>query len=68
MQVLTRLPVPRMQGFAQRWMERGVKYFPLTGAIVGLACGGVLLAASYLWHGMLPAATVSSAGSMPCQR
>ena len=44
-QVLTRLPVPRMQGFAQRWMERGVKYFPLTGAIVGVACAGVLLAA-----------------------
>jgi adenosylcobinamide-GDP ribazoletransferase len=61
-QVLTRLPVPRMQGFAQRWMERGVKYFPLTGAIVGVACAGVLLAASYLWHGMLPALLTVAAG------
>jgi adenosylcobinamide-GDP ribazoletransferase len=61
-QVLTRLPVPRMQGFAQRWMERGVKYFPLIGAIVGVACAGVLVAASYLWHGMLPALLTVAAG------
>ena len=61
-QVLTRLPVPRMQGFAQRWMERGVKYFPLTGAIVGVACAGVLLATSYFWHGMLPALLTVAAG------
>jgi adenosylcobinamide-GDP ribazoletransferase len=61
-QVLTRLPVPRMQGFAQRWMERGVKYFPLTGAIVGVACAGILLATSYFWHGMLPALLTVAAG------
>ncbi len=61
-QVLTRLPVPRMQGFADRWMERGVKYFPLTGAIVGVACALVLLATSYLWHGLLPALLTVAAG------
>ncbi len=61
-QVLTRLPVPRMQGFADRWMERGVKYFPLTGAIVGVASAAVLLVASLLWHGLLPALLAVAAG------
>ncbi len=61
-QVLTRLPVPRMQGFADRWMERGVKYFPLTGAIVGAACAAVLFMTSYLWHGSLPALLTVAAG------
>ncbi|MFY9641653.1 MAG: adenosylcobinamide-GDP ribazoletransferase [Rhodomicrobium sp.] len=61
-QVLTRLPVPRMHGFAEKWMERGVKYFPLTGAIVGAACAGILLATSQLWHGVLPALLTVAAG------
>lgn len=62
MQVLTRLPVPRMQGFAERWVERGVKYFPLTGAIVGGVCAGILLGTSLLWHGVLPALLTVAAG------
>lgn len=62
MQVLTRLPVPRLHGFAEKWMERGVKYFPLTGAIVGAACGAILLAASSVWHGVLPALLTVAAG------
>ncbi len=61
-QVLTRLPVPRMQGFAERWMERGVKYFPLTGAIVGAVCALILFGASHLWHGVLPAIITVAAG------
>lgn len=61
-QVLTRLPVPRMHGFAERWVERGVKYFPLTGAIVGAVCAIVLLGASHLWHGVLPALLAVAAG------
>ncbi len=61
-QVLTRLPVPRMHGYTERWMERGVKYFPLTGAIVGLACAIILLGASQIWHGVLPAILTVAAG------
>ncbi len=61
-QVLTRLPVPRMQGFADRWMERGVKYFPLVGAIVGVFCAAILSATSLLWHGLLPALLTVAAG------
>jgi adenosylcobinamide-GDP ribazoletransferase len=61
-QLLTRLPVPRLRGFAQRWMERGVKYFPLTGAIVGAACAAIFLGASHLWGGTLPALLTIAAG------
>jgi adenosylcobinamide-GDP ribazoletransferase len=61
-QVLTRLPVPRLHGFAEKWMERGVKYFPLTGAIVGTVCAATLLAASHVWQGVLPALLTIAAG------
>jgi len=61
-QLLTRLPVPRLHGFAHRWMERGVKYFPLTGALVGAGCAAILLASSQLWGGTLPALLTIAAG------
>ncbi len=61
-QLLTRLPVPRRHGFAERWVERGVKYFPLTGALVGVVCAAILLATSMLWHGTLPALLTVAAG------
>ena len=34
-QFLTRLPVPPLEGFAPEWLDRGVKYFPLAGILVG---------------------------------
>jgi adenosylcobinamide-GDP ribazoletransferase len=61
-QLLTRIPVPQLRGFAERWTERGVKYFPLTGALVGAVCAGILLAASHVWSGMLPALLTIAAG------
>jgi adenosylcobinamide-GDP ribazoletransferase len=61
-QVLTRLPVPALRGFEEEWLERGVKYFPLTGALVGAACAAILLAASKLWGGTLPALLTIAAG------
>ena len=61
-QVLTRVPVPRFRDFADRWTERGVKYFPLTGALVGAACGAIFLAASHIWSGTLPALITIAAG------
>ena len=54
-QFLTRLPVPHLDGFAPEWLDRGVKYFPLIGIGVGAICAAVLLAASTLWTGVLPA-------------
>ncbi len=62
LQVLTRLPVPPLHGFAEEWLERGVKYFPLAGALVGAVCAGILLAASGLWSGPLPALLAVAAG------
>ena len=61
-QVLTRLPVPALRGFEEEWLERGVKYFPLAGALVGAACAAILFAASRLWGGMLPALITIAAG------
>ena len=61
-QFLTRLPIPHLDGFAPEWLERGVKYFPLVGIVVGAICAAVLLAASTLWTGVLPAILAVAAG------
>lgn len=68
-QFLTRLPVPHLNGFAPQWLDRSVRYFPLTGILVGAICAAVLLAASLLWKGALPAllavaAAAASTGAM----
>ncbi len=68
-QFLTRLPVPRLNGFASQWLDRSVRYFPLTGIVVGAICAAVLLAASLVWKGSLPAllavaAAAASTGAM----
>jgi adenosylcobinamide-GDP ribazoletransferase len=61
-QVLTRLPVPHFDGFAEEWIERGVKFFPLAGAMVGAICAAVLFLSSKLWAGPLPAILTVAAG------
>jgi adenosylcobinamide-GDP ribazoletransferase len=61
-QVLTRLPVPHVNGFSEEWVERGVKYFPLAGALVGAICAAVLVLSSKLWAGTLPAILTVAAG------
>ncbi len=61
-QFLTRLPVPPLNGFAPVWLDRGVKYFPLAGIVVGSLCAGVYLLASALWSGVLPALLAVAAG------
>jgi adenosylcobinamide-GDP ribazoletransferase len=61
-QFLTRLPIPHLDGFAPEWRDRGVKYFPLAGLLVGAICAAVLLAASTLWTGVMPALLAVAAG------
>jgi adenosylcobinamide-GDP ribazoletransferase len=61
-QFLTRLPVPHLDGFAPEWLDRSVKYFPLAGILVGAICAAVLLAASTLWSGVMPALLAVAAG------
>lgn len=61
-QFLTRLPIPENSGFEPIWLERGVKYFPLVGAVVGSLCAAALLLGSSLWSGALPALLAVAAG------
>jgi adenosylcobinamide-GDP ribazoletransferase len=35
-QFLTRLPVPRLDGFQANWLSAAARYFPLVGVLVGL--------------------------------
>jgi adenosylcobinamide-GDP ribazoletransferase len=61
-QFLTRVPVPDLKDFQPDWTARSARYFPLVGAMVGLASGGVLIGASQLWTGVLPALLATAAG------
>ncbi len=61
-QFLTRVPVPQSMEFRPEWLERGAKYFPLMGILIGAVCAAVLLGASSLWSGALPALLSVAAG------
>jgi adenosylcobinamide-GDP ribazoletransferase len=61
-QFLTRVPVPDLKDFQPDWTARSTRYFPLVGAMVGLASGGVLIGASQVWTGGLPALLATAAG------
>jgi adenosylcobinamide-GDP ribazoletransferase len=61
-QFLTRLPTPHLHAFSVEWLDRGVKYFPLTGILIGSLCAAVFVAASALWSGALPALLAIAAG------
>jgi adenosylcobinamide-GDP ribazoletransferase len=61
-QFLTRLPVPGLFAFDHAWLDRSVKYFPLAGVVVGGISAAVLLAASLVWTGPLPALLAVAAG------
>ena len=61
-QFLTRLPVPALRDFQPEWTARSARYFPLVGALVGLASAGVFVVASEAWSGILPALLAVAAG------
>ncbi|WP_200883525.1 adenosylcobinamide-GDP ribazoletransferase [Aquabacterium sp. NJ1] len=48
LQFLTRVPVPGWVGFEPTWLQGCLRYFPLIGALVGLA-GALVLAATAFW-------------------
>ncbi|MBW3617295.1 MAG: adenosylcobinamide-GDP ribazoletransferase [Proteobacteria bacterium] len=54
-QFLTRAPTPKLREFQADWTARSTRYFALVGAMLGGACGLVLLGAAQLWTGALPA-------------
>jgi len=49
LQFLTRVPVPAWVGFQPEWLQGCLRYFPLVGAMVGLAGALVLAVASAWW-------------------
>ncbi len=61
-QFLTRLPTPHLHAFTIEWLDRGVKYFPLAGILIGSICATILVAASAFWTGVLPALLAIAAG------
>lgn len=61
-QFLTRIPVPTLKDFQPDWTARSARYFPFVGALAGLASGLVLIAASYIWSGLLPALLATAVG------
>ncbi len=61
-QFMTRLPTPRLAHYAPDAVGESARYFPLAGQLVGLISGAVLLAASHLWSGWLPALLAVGAG------
>jgi adenosylcobinamide-GDP ribazoletransferase len=61
-QFLTRVPVPRLKTFQPDWTARSARYFPVVGALVALVSGAVLIAASQVWTGVLPALLATAAG------
>ncbi|MBI1682938.1 adenosylcobinamide-GDP ribazoletransferase [Caulobacter hibisci] len=61
-QFLTRLPTPALRGFEPDWITRSARYFPLVGLLVGGICALVLLAASQVWSGWVPAILALGAG------
>jgi adenosylcobinamide-GDP ribazoletransferase len=58
LQLMTRLPTPRIPDFEPDWISRSAPYFPVVGWIVGAICAVVMLSASRLWPG-LPAAIIA---------
>lgn len=61
-QFLTRVPVPAIHGFQPDWTARSARYFPLVGLAVGSVSAVVLVAASAVWGGILPALLAVAAG------
>lgn len=60
LQFLTRVPVPAWVGFEPAWLQACMRYFPLVGALVGLA-GALVLAASAFWWPPMVAVILSMA-------
>jgi adenosylcobinamide-GDP ribazoletransferase len=60
--LLTIVPLPSEKSFEPDWLPRAAKYFPLVGLLIGAFLGAVLLAASQVWSGVVPALLAVTAG------
>lgn len=61
-QMLTRLPTPKLKGWAPDWIARSAVYYPVVGAMVGGVCASVFWLTSMVWSGVLPALLAIGAG------
>jgi adenosylcobinamide-GDP ribazoletransferase len=66
---LTVVPVPPSAATERDWLIRSAKYFPAAGILIGLVAAAVLLLASEIWNGIVPAllataATVALTGAL----
>ena len=60
--LLTIVPLPSEKSFEPDWLPRAAKYFPLVGLLLGAVLAAVLLGASALWSGLVPALLAVTAG------
>jgi adenosylcobinamide-GDP ribazoletransferase len=60
--LLTIVPLPPEKSFEPDWLPRSAKYFPLVGLLLGAALSAVLVGASALWSGLVPALLAITAG------
>lgn len=61
-QFLTRLPTPTLAHYQPDWVARSARYFPLVGQLVGAIAALVMVGASTLWGGWVPALLALAAG------
>ncbi|WP_322516607.1 adenosylcobinamide-GDP ribazoletransferase [Rhodopseudomonas palustris] len=61
-QFMTLIPTMGASRLDDDWVLPAAKYFPLVGALIGLVSGGVLLIASTIWTGLVPATLAVLAG------
>jgi adenosylcobinamide-GDP ribazoletransferase len=62
LQMLTRLPIPRLSGFEGDWIARSAPYYPVVGWIVGGLCAVVLLLTNWVWPEPIAAILAVAAG------
>jgi adenosylcobinamide-GDP ribazoletransferase len=60
---LTVVPLPASAAIERDWLIRSAKYFPAIGILVGIVAAAVLLMASLIWGGTIPA-ILSTAASI----
>jgi adenosylcobinamide-GDP ribazoletransferase len=58
---LTIVPVPASDVMERDWLRRSAKYFTVVGILVGAIAAGILLLASEIWNGAIPAMLATAA-------
>jgi adenosylcobinamide-GDP ribazoletransferase len=61
---LTIVPTPQTENIERDWLPHSVRYFPLVGLLVGVLSAAVLLLASQVWTGVLPALLAVAASAL----